>query len=119
MAVRRGGPKRVVGPVLKDSPAKVSAQKQRRRAWEREYKAAREVVKQRAAGRCEICKERPDTSTHHKRGRVGPGVNHPDMLMRLCLWCDHKVTTEPQWAYDNGYSIRRNTLDHNNSEGDT
>jgi hypothetical protein len=43
------------------------------------------------------------------KGRVGPDVNLAEFLLRVCLWCDHDITTNPEWAIENGYSLRRVT----------
>lgn len=98
---------RMVEPILKQGGK--SPQRQRRAAWEREFRKGAEVARRRAGGRCEVCKRRPDTQTHHKKGRVGPDVNDPKFLLRVCLWCDHDITTKPEWAIENGYSYRRVT----------
>jgi hypothetical protein len=84
-----------------------SPQRERRRKWEADYRKAREVAKKRSNGVCEVCRKCAATSTHHKAGRVGADVNDPEMLLRVCVWCDHKITTEPAWAKAQGFSVDR------------
>ena len=89
-------------------PRKPSPQKRRRAQWEREKNEGYAVIDVRSGGVCEVdgC-TRPATSHHHKAGRVGPGVNHPSMLLHVCARCDLRITTEPEWAKENGYSLDR------------
>ena len=87
--------------------AKRSPQRQRRLDFERQYAKARELVRKRSGGVCEVCRENRATSTHHKAGRVGDGVNAPELLLHVCVWCDHRITTEPEWAKAEGYSVDR------------
>lgn len=89
-------------------PRKPSRQKQRRARWEAEKRAGYRVVDIRSGGQCEVdgCRNRA-TSHHHKAGRVGPDVNHPSLLLHVCVECDLRITTEPEWAKANGYSVDR------------
>lgn len=96
--------RRMVSPIPKPG---MSSQRARRRAWEREKRAAYEVVDVRSGGLCEVCRERRASSHHHRAGRVGPGVNHPSLLLHVCRECDHRITTEPLWAKEHGYSLDR------------
>lgn len=91
-----------------------SPQRQRRLDFEREFRKAKAIVRVRSRGWCEVqgCDRKAD-HTHHKAGRVPntaqgrPNPNDPDLLLDVCVQCDHRITTEPEWAEANGYSMRR------------
>jgi hypothetical protein len=100
----------MVEPLAKTT-GKRSPQQARRAQWEAEKRAGYEIVDARSGGICEVdgC-TRKATSHHHRAGRRGPGVNHPSMLLHLCAWCDHRITTDPLWAKEHGYSLDRVSL---------
>lgn len=78
------------------------------REREAEKRAGYRAVDERSRGWCEApgC-DRRAASHHHMAGRVGPGVNDPDLIVHLCLECDLRVTTEPAWAKAEGLSVDR------------
>lgn len=67
---------------------------------------------------CEVCRvewredhNRPvryAEECHHKRGR-GKFYLDPSTYLAVCSEHHHKITTEPEWAYRMGYSVRRNS----------
>ncbi len=57
--------------------------------------------------RCEVCNDRLATELHHKRGRVGDDMIDPNYALGVCPRCHRKITTNPEWAYQNGYSAYR------------
>ena len=78
------------------------------------YQRARYDVYERAGGRCELmitpdCTGRCE-QVHHKAGRGGPDPHRLDNLIGCCLHCHQHVHSQPQQAYDNGWSIRKNGL---------
>lgn len=85
-----------------------SPQRRRRDEWEADKRAGYRAIEGRSGGVCEVrgC-DRRAAHHHHKAGRVGPGVNDPDMLMHVCPRCDLRITTEPLWAKGEGYSLDR------------
>lgn len=105
---------RMVEPIPKQSGFKQrSPQQQRRAMFEAAFRKGKVAVRKRSGGWCEVdgC-DRRATSTHHKAGRRGPVdvVNDPALLMDLCGPHDHRVTTEPAWAKEQGYSLDRVSL---------
>lgn len=97
---------RMVEPIEKTGVR--STQAKRRRQWEREKAEGYAAVDKRSGGVCEVsgCR-RAAENHHHMAGRVGPGVNDPELLKHLCPPCDLRVTTEPEWAKANGLSLDR------------
>ena len=71
----------------------------------------REKVILRDANLCRYCMEGWDLEIHHRQGRGGSNPNRLSNLLTLCR-ADHRHATEhPQWAYENGLSVRRIGLD--------
>lgn len=44
---------------------------------------------------------------HHKKGRGKYLLEH---LLPVCRACHTQIESHPQWAYDNGYSLKRHTI---------
>lgn len=104
----------MVEPVFKQTGFRQrSRQRDNRLLFERAFQAGKRIVRERSKGWCEVdgC-DRPATQTHHKAGRRGPIdlVNDPRMLLDVCAPCDHRITTEPEWAKAEGYSLDRVSL---------
>lgn len=78
------------------------------------YQDARWIVDRRAAGRCEICGERPPSEHQHRirRGAGGssrnPAIHRPSSLLAVCRPCHVKADTATE-RYENGWSVRRGT----------
>lgn len=83
----------------------------RMRQFDRDFEAVKPHVRKRSGGICEV---RDCTSVgrhhHHRAGRVGEGVNDPDMVILVCPEHDHRITTDPAWAKAEGYSVDRLSL---------
>jgi hypothetical protein len=56
--------------------------------------------------KCKICKA-PATTVHHKAGRIGELLLDEKKWIALCLLCHERVTTDSEWAIQNGYSESR------------
>jgi hypothetical protein len=57
--------------------------------------------------KCEVdgCQNK-STELHHKKGR-GEFLSDVRYFMAVCRGCHKKITENPTWAYENGYSVRR------------
>lgn len=102
---------RMVEPLFKVQSFRPRKRAKRVRDFDREFEAVKPLVAQRSRGWCEVrgCDNR-GRHHHHRGGRVGEGVNDPDMVILLCPQCDHRVTTDPAWAKAEGYSVDRVSL---------
>lgn len=102
-----------VGRMDRRTEAKAAAQATRNRPRPKpkrhtpdppELTAAKKVVRERSGGICEHpdgCADRA-TRAHHKAGRIGRGVHHPDRLLDLCDACHLKTHANPEASYANG-----------------
>lgn len=61
---------------------------------------------------CEVsgCNHKAD-QIHHRKGRVGDLLFNKDFFFATHIECHHEIETNPKWAYENNYSIRRNARD--------
>ncbi len=80
-----------------------------------------DIIRERSAGRCEVCGGR-GTNTHHRAGRgmggsKDPRLGLPSNLLRVCgsgtTACHGWVTEHPAVAYDLGLLVHRG---HNPAE---
>lgn len=55
---------------------------------------------------CAICMHRA-TDVHHKAGRIGALLLDETRWLPLCRPCHVRVTTQPAWAVEHGYSQSR------------
>lgn len=74
--------------------------------------AVRDVVRVRAEGRCERCRE-PGVQIHHRKprgmgGARDPRINQPSNLVLLCVECHGWIETNRWQAYEDGWLVRRN-----------
>jgi hypothetical protein len=77
----------------------------------REYDKLRQVVYERANGRCEInatwsCSGRCE-QVHHKQGRSGDRMLDLDKMVGICHNCHEFIGRNPALAYDRGWMLRR------------
>lgn len=82
-----------------------------KRTGNRRYASAREAVRARAKGWCEIrvsgvCAGK-GTEAHHRLRRSQGGPDHPDNLAWSCDACHRHVHDNPEWAYRLGWLLRR------------
>ena len=70
---------------------------------------ARELVAQRAGGRCEVCGVRPASNWHHRRPRSAGGGWSAENGMALCgsgsTGCHGEITENPRRAREQGWSV--------------
>ena len=71
--------------------------------------------------KCMVCKTKDTVDLHHVRGKIGyhdewarwVGV-HALLDIRywitVCRDCHNEVEQNPEWAYENGYSIKRTNI---------
>lgn len=75
------------------------------------YRAARDEVRDRADGRCEmgtpVCTGQ-GVEAHHVRGRVGPLLTDTEWLAWTCAQCHRYAHEHPAEAYEHGWMSRRN-----------
>ena len=97
---------------LNSPKKKVVSDKKKER--EQKYLEARSKYFQEVAKRqvrmkpvCEVegCEEE-NVECHHKAGRIGNNLFK--YLMVICRKHHLKCDTDPNWAYENGYSLKRN-----------
>lgn len=69
-------------------------------------RVAREVVRHRSGGVCEVCGAARATDWHHRKNRSQGGRWCPANGMDLCRGCHHEITVNPEWAYAQGYMVR-------------
>jgi hypothetical protein len=55
---------------------------------------------------CEVCRI-DATDVHHKRGRNGERLIEVEYFMAVCRTCHDKIHSNPTWAYEQGYLIRK------------
>lgn len=81
-----------------------------------DYQAVRRLVYERDKGRCVVCLEAVTTgSVHHRQGRR---IKDPHRLSNCVLvcgtgttGCHGRIHANPEWAYENGYMVRRLGVD--------
>lgn len=78
-----------------------------------EYRKARDRVRQRANGRCElrtpVCKGQ-GVEPHHLKGRTGDLLTNVMLLRWVCAECHKYAHANPELAYRKGWLIRKNGL---------
>ena len=57
--------------------------------------------------RCELCSKADATDIHHKAGRWKERLTDATNFMALCRECHEHIHKHPEWAYLNGYLLRR------------
>lgn len=67
---------------------------------------ARKVTKARSEGRCEIHGNHPATDMHHRQNRSQGGQWSPENLLHLCHAVHMAITTSPQQAMEQGWTVR-------------
>lgn len=60
---------------------------------------------------CAVCDRNVATQIHHKRSRMGTLLINTHYFLAVCLMCHEKITNNPKWAMDRGYSLDRLTHD--------
>lgn len=58
---------------------------------------------------CEVCGEEAATQVHHKAGREGDDLTDINKFLGTCDGCQRHVHENPEWAFERGYMLRRNT----------
>lgn len=66
---------------------------------------AREVVKARSEGRCEVCWRAPATDMHHRKNRSQGGECAPENLLHLCHEHHMWITVNPKRAHEQGWTV--------------
>lgn len=89
-------------PIPKTGKLPKHSQAERRKAWEREFRAAAEIVKKRSRGRCERCSG-VASQVHHIRKRGAVDDNAPQNLAHLCAHCHKWVHENPAIAGEDGW----------------
>lgn len=59
---------------------------------------------------CEACGDEIAAEIHHTGGRVGDDLLDESKFMGVCPGCSREIHANPEWAYENGYLIRRNDV---------
>jgi hypothetical protein len=80
-------------------------QKQRRGAAKRGYAKVREEYLHEHFW-CEVCRDIA-TEIHHKAGTLGSLYTDKNNFLAVCPWCHHRITNNPLWAIEQGYSENR------------
>lgn len=81
------------------------------RRGSRDYSTAREIVRDRAKGWCEIrlggiCEGR-GVQAHHRLRRSQGGPDVPENLAWTCAACHAFVHAHPEWSYRAGWLLRK------------
>lgn len=113
----RRSPLRSVAPLRRTGLARVvplSAAPQHR-ARQRDTgpaRAVRDLVRERAGDRCELCWSTDGLQVHHRRPRASggtsdPATNSPANLLLLCVWCHADIEARRALALANGHLIHQ------------
>ena len=92
----------------KDSkkPRNVSVKQQSRI---KEYsKVRKEFLNNLPSNICKICSIKKITDIHHMCGRLGSYLTDTRYFLPVCRECHNRIESEPEWAYENNYSLKRN-----------
>jgi len=54
---------------------------------------------------CEVCLIKHSQDIHHKAGRIGDNLFQH--FLAVCRPCHNRIEENPEWAYENNYSISR------------
>ncbi|WP_259641850.1 hypothetical protein [Mycobacterium persicum] len=65
----------------------------------------RVAVHERSNGACELCDERRAQDMHHRRNQSQSGKWHPANILHLCRLCHVKITADPKWAHEFGFTL--------------
>lgn len=68
-------------------------------------KTCREIVRERSGSVCEMCGGARATEVHHRKNRSQGGQWAPANCMHLCSKDHRHVTTHPQVAREQGWSV--------------
>ena len=75
--------------------------------------ATREQVRQRSRGWCEVgalgCHMKA-VHMHHRLQRSQGGGHGADNLLHVCRACHDLIHAEPQWSYERGWLLHRETV---------
>lgn len=66
---------------------------------------ARQIVKERSEGRCEVCWTAPGTDMHHRKNRSQGGTWTPENLMHLCHVHHMHITVNPRTSREQGWTV--------------
>lgn len=72
------------------------------------YEKQRQTAYERDQGRCVVGVTCPAEQTHHRQGRGGPDPHRLSNLVSVCAHHHARIHSNPAWAYENGYMVRRN-----------
>ena len=67
--------------------------------------------------KCEVCHERAASEIHHMKGRTGELLTDPTYFLGVCRSCHNKITLNPEWAHDLGYSATRHSPERGSETG--
>ena len=87
----------------------------KRKPLNEQYKVIRDIwIKDKVCARC----GNPNVECHHVAGRNGkingiPLLIYVPYFMALCSECHRFITDNSEYAYQNGYSIKRNLMAYN------
>lgn len=57
---------------------------------------------------CEVVEcQRKATEIHHQHGRENEKLTDVNFFLAVCRPCHERITLDPKWAIDNGYSFPR------------
>lgn len=90
-----------------------AALKAKRPKMSPEERSARKITRARSEGQCEIHGDHPASDMHHRLNRSQGGQWSPDNLLHICHAIHMHITTSPQMAMEQGWTVRsgRNPAD--------
>lgn len=59
--------------------------------------------------KCVVCQSCEAQDVHHKMGRIGDLLINIKYFLAVCRHCHTEIEKNTTWAYENGYSLKRNT----------
>ena len=68
----------------------------------------RELTRNRAGGRCELCGHAGALEHAHRKSRAQGGGWEPSCALRLCRLCHSHSHHQPAWSMQNGVMVPRN-----------
>jgi hypothetical protein len=95
----------------KKKPTKIKPRSDKRAKEETVYLRLRKVFLEGKTCQCEGCNNKA-TTVHHKMGRLGKLLCDIRFWLAACMDCHTKIENHPEWAYEMGYSLLRNTKDN-------
>ncbi len=60
-------------------------------------------------GICVVCMRNNSTEVHHMEGRQADLLFDVRKWLPVCRACHERIERNPEWAYENGYSLKRLT----------